>query len=324
MKPLVSVIVPNYNHARFLEERFQSILNQKFQDFELIILDDCSTDKSVEILKKYSTHPKVSKFVINEKNSGSPFAQWEKGIKLAKGKYIWIAESDDSCMPEFLSTTVDLMERNGDLAVCYAATQAIDGKGELMDTDMNLWNKKRIQKREGKTLIHKGDDFVKKNLYWACYICNASGALIRKGNITSDMLAQSIEMRNAGDWLFWSKICKTGKVGEIYQKLNLMRLHNDNTTLVAQENGYIYSEDLKVLADIEKNNKIGLYRRIIRHGTFIKLLRRGNFDENYKKEVLERLYEATGGGFWEYRAERVHKVLWHIMPFLLTSDNDRL
>jgi glycosyltransferase involved in cell wall biosynthesis len=85
---MISVIVPNYNHAKFLKERIDSILNQTIQDFELIILDDCSTDNSREIIESYRQLPNVSIF-YNSKNSGSPFKQWKKGINRAKGKYIW-------------------------------------------------------------------------------------------------------------------------------------------------------------------------------------------------------------------------------------------
>ena len=65
----VSIIVPSYNHAQFLEERIESILNQDFHNFEVILLDDLSSDNSAEILKKYQNHPKVSHCIINEKNS---------------------------------------------------------------------------------------------------------------------------------------------------------------------------------------------------------------------------------------------------------------
>ena len=94
-KPKLSVIVPNYNYARFLNARIGSILNQSFQDFELILLDDCSTDNSREVLECYRNNPHVSHIVFNEQNSGSPFIQWMKGIELARGEYIWIAEADD-------------------------------------------------------------------------------------------------------------------------------------------------------------------------------------------------------------------------------------
>ena len=65
--PLVSVIVPNYNHAPFLEERINSILNQSYDNYELIILDDKSTDNSLEVIKKYRDHVRVSDVIVNEK-----------------------------------------------------------------------------------------------------------------------------------------------------------------------------------------------------------------------------------------------------------------
>ena len=87
--PQVSVIVPNYNHAPYLRQRIDSILAQTYQDFELILLDDSSTDKSEEVLLSYKDHPKVISLIINKQNSGSTFKQWDKGIELAKGEYIW-------------------------------------------------------------------------------------------------------------------------------------------------------------------------------------------------------------------------------------------
>ena len=101
-QPLVSIIIPNYNHSKFLQQRLDSVFNQTFQDFEVILLDDCSTDNSVDILKKYANHPKVSHLELNKQNSGSPFKQWQKGITMAKGTYIWIAETDDYCEFNFL------------------------------------------------------------------------------------------------------------------------------------------------------------------------------------------------------------------------------
>lgn len=95
MSSLVSIIIPNYNHAAFLQQRLNSVFQQTYQNFEVILLDDASTDASVAILNEYKDHPKVSHLVINERNSGSPFKQWQKGIALAKGEYVWIAESDD-------------------------------------------------------------------------------------------------------------------------------------------------------------------------------------------------------------------------------------
>ena len=108
----VSVIIPNYCHARFLNRRIDSVLNQTYDDFEVIILDDCSTDNSRDIIETYRHHPRVSHIVYNEKNSGSTFVQWDKGFELAQGQYIWIAESDDEAAPTFLEECVTQLEKH--------------------------------------------------------------------------------------------------------------------------------------------------------------------------------------------------------------------
>ncbi|MBC7566521.1 MAG: glycosyltransferase family 2 protein, partial [Pedobacter sp.] len=95
--PKVSVIIPNYNHSDYLHQRIESVLNQSYQDFELILLDDKSTDDSTVIITSYRDHPKVTQIIINEENSGNTFKQWEKGIAASVGELIWIAESDDWC-----------------------------------------------------------------------------------------------------------------------------------------------------------------------------------------------------------------------------------
>ena len=101
----VSVIIPNYNHKDYLRQRIESVLNQTFRDFEVIILDDASTDGSKDILEQYANHNKVTQHIFNYVNSGSVFKQWIKGIQLAKGDYVWIAESDDFADVHFLENT---------------------------------------------------------------------------------------------------------------------------------------------------------------------------------------------------------------------------
>src|ERR1700733_15685962 len=94
--PKVSVVIPSYNHARFLRRRIDSILQQSYQDFELILLDDCSPDNSREILTSYVDDPRV-RIEFNTTNSGSTFKQWNKGGGLAHGGKLWFAESQ--CFP---------------------------------------------------------------------------------------------------------------------------------------------------------------------------------------------------------------------------------
>ncbi len=109
--PVVSTIVPNYNHARFLPQRLDSILAQTFKDYELIVLDDASTDNSREVLERYARQAPIQ-LVFNGTNSGSPFIQWRKGAELARGEYLWIAESDDYADPRLLETLAGELQRN--------------------------------------------------------------------------------------------------------------------------------------------------------------------------------------------------------------------
>src|ERR1051325_1162883 len=123
--PKVSVVIPNYRHARFLPRRLDSVLSQTFQDWELIILDDASTDDSVAIISRYLGHPRV-RFDKNRVNSGDPFVQWKKGIALARGEYIWFAESDDYAAPTFLERLVNLATAHPTAGLVYCQSEMVD------------------------------------------------------------------------------------------------------------------------------------------------------------------------------------------------------
>lgn len=163
--PLVSVVVPNYNYKRYLNLRIQSILQQTYQNIELILLDDASTDGSEEVLSDYQDHAKVSHILLNEHNTGNPFKQWFKGMQLAKGKYIWIAEADDLCELTFLEKVVPLMEKYQQAAVCFAGSKYIDKDGNVLSYDMNKW-KSAIPPYA----VFNGKTYAEHNLYWRSYI----------------------------------------------------------------------------------------------------------------------------------------------------------
>ncbi|MEY8848351.1 glycosyltransferase family 2 protein [Psychroserpens sp. XS_ASV72] len=140
-KPLVSIILPNYNHAPYLEERLDSIINQTYSNFELIILDDNSSDESLEILKRFENHDKVSHFIINAVNSGSPFKQWQKGLNLVKGDYVWIAESDDKVDYNFLESQIDTLLSN-DCDIVVAETLKFNNdKGVYGEVNHPIFNR---------------------------------------------------------------------------------------------------------------------------------------------------------------------------------------
>src|SRR6185437_16633828 len=127
--PTVSVIVPNYNHALYLPKRMESILRQTYQDFELILLDDCSTDDSRAILSQYAGDARI-RVEFNELNSGV-FKQWNKGVRLARGEYVWIAESDDYADERLLERLVSILDADPSVAFAYCRSWRVDEDDRL-------------------------------------------------------------------------------------------------------------------------------------------------------------------------------------------------
>lgn len=234
--PLVSVIVPNYNHERFLRERIDSILNQSYTHFELIILDDCSTDNSMEIINLYQNEPRLKKIVRNEQNSGTPFIQWRKGIELAEGELVWIAESDDACSPDFLATMVKKHQAHPDAAIAFCRSQIIEENG----TKGGFTCTKKFQEN------YSGKEFVEKFLMWHNDITNASSVLFKR-EMAQQISTDYTGYRSSGDRLFWILLCGKGGVAFQDTPLNYHRMHGDNTTATNFISGSSYKQDVQIL-----------------------------------------------------------------------------
>ena len=155
--PKVSVILPNYNHAPYLCERLESILTQTYKDFELLILDDGSTDDSYQIIARYERRARV-RVLVNSTNSGSAFSQWNLGISLASGEYVWIAESDDSAAGfEYLSMAY---HRKGDTPKAQlAAAQSLFVAGKYVEARTQA-SRAQAQFKDGSPGWLKADDIL--------------------------------------------------------------------------------------------------------------------------------------------------------------------
>lgn len=235
MNPSVSVILPNYNHARYLPQRIESILQQTYEDFELILLDDCSSDNSVEIMQRYSRHPKVSHFIVNTQNSGSTFHQWEKGIQMAKGEFIWMAESDDYASPLFLEKIMREFTAHPDAVLVYTGSQMIDAEGNPIEKDWDHYTEQTPT-----TIAYTSEHFLQR-MIWADKVYNASMAVFRKECITGVPRLYST-FRYCGDWFFWSAIGRQGGVIEICEKLNYFRQHSQKVSPGAEKEGLYFME----------------------------------------------------------------------------------
>lgn len=244
--PRLSVIVPNYNHAPYLEQRINSILNQTYQDFELILLDDKSEDNSKEILEKYRNHEKTSQLIFNEVNSGSTFKQWAKGISHADGELIWIAESDDYAHPTFLETMVSNFD-NPKVILSYSNSNIINENSNIVE-HTDFWKERYGQGRWNSDFTNDGHSEVSQYLKFKNTIPNASAVTFRKRSIDLSFL-EDINMRYSGDWFCWMYIIKQGDISYSCSKLNYFRHHDQTTRHEKSDKEFIQhtEERLKVL-----------------------------------------------------------------------------
>jgi glycosyltransferase involved in cell wall biosynthesis len=242
--PAVSVIVPNYNHARFLRRRIDTILHQTFQDFELILLDDCSTDESRSILSGYDGDPRV-KIEFNEVNSGSTFKQWNKGVRLARGEYVWMAESDDYADQRFLQRLVPVLDNEPAAAFVYSRSMQVTEENRvdgLADWYLDLVDPQRW----------KADFCVDGREQFLCYLSrccvlhNASAVLFRRA--TYERVGGADEsLHLCGDWKVWAEMALTGKVAFVNEPLNYFRLNNAGVSQKSMRDGTSVIESLKVV-----------------------------------------------------------------------------
>ncbi len=256
---MVSVILPNYNHSAYLKERIDSILAQTYRDFEIIILDDKSTDNSIEIIEGYRDNEKVSHIVYNETNSGSTFKQWDKGFALAKGEYVWIAESDDYADPTFMERCIEQLNAYPDVVFCYCDSNLVDERGEKISHPIEGL----IDPDYGKDMIlSEGKEFIKASLSIMNKVYNASMVIFRKEYIKRINPTYKI-FRYSGDWLFWVEMAAQGRVVRVTKKLNYFRQHSNKVSssknrgsLPLYEASYILTHIFIMLYADEKCNTL--------------------------------------------------------------------
>lgn len=244
MIPKVSIIIPNYNHEHFLPQRLKSVYEQTYENFEVILLDDCSSDDSSKILQQYASHPKTSHIVFNEKNSGSPFAQWEKGIGLAGGEYIWIAESDDFCEIDFLEKLIPLFSKKENIGLVYSRSDNVDENGNFYD---HFWPDNLAAQRWKSSYYNEGKNEIRNFLKFRNTIPNASACIFRKQEFDFTIIKT---MFYSGDWLFWVTILLTSNISFCSEVLNHFRFHDKTTRSQKLANNKKYIEYSYVLSFI--------------------------------------------------------------------------
>lgn len=224
----VSVVVPNYNYARYLPTRLGTILAQTHRPYEIIFLDDNSSDDSVVVAESLLSKSGLPyRIVVNDINRGC-YSQWLSGIEMAKGELVWIAEADDESEPTFLEELIKGFE-DPNVVLAYSQSRKIDQDGNVtrdnyLDYTNDLNNTKWLSPYQ-----RAGDDEIKDTLAIKNTIPNASGVLMRKPDL-SGIRDQLLLLRNAGDWLSYAHILESGSIYFTPKTLNSHRVHIGGVT----------------------------------------------------------------------------------------------
>lgn len=287
--PQVSVIIPNYNHSLYLQERIDSVLEQSFQDFEVIILDDQSTDNSKNVIEQYRNHLKVSQIIYNETNSGSTFRQWKKGFGIAKGKYIWIAESDDVADPNLLRTLVLALDSDDAVTFSFCRSVKIDSHSQIMES-MSWFNDLGKRNWMEESFINDGKEEIRNYLFFKNIVPNASAVLINKKYVNENIFTDISNMKYAGDWYFWVKLAEQGKIAYSAEALNKFRQHQNTTRSIKNPDKEIirFGEYFFVIKYVQK--KYNLSWNLSKHSWILReyLDKKTIFDKKAQIQILSK------------------------------------
>ena len=263
----ISVIIPNYNYGKYLKDRIDSILSQTYPIFEIIILDDCSKDNSIYIINDYiEKYPLRIKSIINNENSGNVFKQWKKGIEVANGDYIWIAEADDLSEPIFVESLIKRMSIDEKIIMGYTQSKIINEYGKIISENY-LFYTDEIDTIWRSDYITDGIEEIEKRLSIKNTILNVSAVLFKNNNLLN-IIKEAENFHIAGDWRLYIDLLKDGgKIAFLADNLNKHRRHSKSVTLslnnkihfneICKMQDYIY----KLTKNLEYFTKAKNYRK---------------------------------------------------------------
>jgi len=248
----VTAIVPNFNHARYLPQRLDSILAQTYPLIDILVLDDCSSDDSRLIIESYvNRFPGRIKAIYNTINSGNVFHQWQKGHSQAKGDLVWICESDDFCEPTFIERTINTF-RDPSVMLAFGRTQFVNEEGDYFtgldqyreESEPGIWDGRIV--RPAAQWFRGG--FGVKNV-----IANVGGSLWRRCDIPCEVWEKARSFTIMGDWYLYSVIAAGGQIAYEPSAVSYFRIHRNNTSgKTAQSKPEYYREYGRLMTSLKE------------------------------------------------------------------------
>lgn len=266
--PKISVVMPVYNGEKYLREAMDSILNQTFNDFEFIIINDASKDSTEEIIKSYTDDRII--YIKNEQNLGVA-GTLNRGLDIAKGEYIARMDADDISMPKRFQKQVAFMDKHHEIGVCGTAVKVF---GE--DYEKNAFY---VSNKEN----------VKINMIFSSCLCHPTvmirGEIIRIKNYRYDLEYEKIE-----DYELWKRILREYDIDNLKDRLLKYRIHQEQIT-----QNYSDVQKKRMRKIIEREFRVYNIQCEAREIDAFCDFCTNEFDRNMQKEdlknVLEKIYE---------------------------------
>lgn len=257
--PRVSVIIPNYNYARHLRDRVGSIVRQTVPFYEVIVLDDASNDDSLAVTERLAAEYGISlRLVPCSVNSGCVSRQWAKGVELARGDLVWIAEADDLCEPEFLESLTAVMQDRS-VVLAYCQSRQIDEAGNVLANTYLEYTNDLSREHWLRAYRGKGSDENRKYLAVKNTIPNVSAVLFRRDTLRHAMDRELDTMSNfriAGDWIAYLAVLEQGDIAFVPESLNLHRRHASSVTNGSDRRSHML-EVLRVQQLVSRRYRLG-------------------------------------------------------------------
>lgn len=215
--PKVSVCIPTYNYAHFLGQAVESVLAQTFEDFELIVRDDASTDGTAEVMARYASDPRI-RFTVNEVNAGL-FANFNDIAREARGEYIKYLCADDWIEPEFLAKTVALLDADPTLPLAATANWLVDIEGQRTAAEQQPYG-------DGPSV--PAQTVFENATVGYNPIGMPSNTLVRTASLLESGGFEA-EYAPAADVQLWFKLLAGGDLAWIPDRLAMIRIHDQHT-----------------------------------------------------------------------------------------------
>lgn len=227
--PVVSVVMSVYNAEKYLDDAIQSILKQTYKNFEFVIINDGSNDRSLEIIKKYKNEDDHI-ILISRENRGL-ISSLNEGIAKARGEYIARMDADDISLPFRIEKQLQVMEHDKNIVVCGSW--------------INIFGE-NINEKVARYFEH--DKQIKANLLVSCCFAHPS-VMIRKDALTNNNILYDERFKNAEDYYLWTQLAKVGKFYNIPEILLKYRFLETSITRLSDRD---FSKRYNILKDIFK------------------------------------------------------------------------